>query len=206
MLVFCTTDSLHLTLVSKLLASNYKYRFRPWSSYYSAQNVCIVHEMLCELMRKKIIRVVICCSQSNELQGFSVIRDEDMPFSVVKNLWKFLKNRFGMALYFQIFMVRSVFLHSLRNQAHIENIYVYEAYRRQGVASSMVEFTLKSLKKPLTLYVDWKDVRAQRFYEKNGFSRKNILFPRCIQWLLPGNWLLYLKQKNHERYVHETCE
>jgi ribosomal protein S18 acetylase RimI-like enzyme len=195
MLVFCTPDSPHLIEVSKLLANNYKYRFRPWSSYYSAQNVCIVHEMLCELMRKKIIRVVISCSESNQLQGFSVIRDADMPFSVLQNLWRFLKNRFGMAVYFQVFMVRSVFLHSLRNQAHIENIYVFESYRRKGVASNMVGFILRSLKKPLTLYVDYKDARAQRFYEKNGFARKNILFPRFVQWLLPCNWVLYLKQK-----------
>lgn len=59
------------------------------------------------------------------------------------------------------------------DRIEINYIFVKENYRRNGIASKMLEYVI-SYKVSISLEVDEKNIKALKLYEKYGFQKKAI--------------------------------
>jgi ribosomal-protein-alanine N-acetyltransferase len=101
------------------------------------------------------------------------------PWSEISFLGEvYKKNAFSNVALFEGDIIGYICVNYLLHESHILNLAVHERFRRRGVATILMNDTLKELKKKgcvfMYLEVRASNAGAQRFYERFGFSVESI--------------------------------
>ena len=70
--------------------------------------------------------------------------------------------------------------HPDNGEYELDDFYLFEEYRRQGIGSAVLEKCLFEADKPVYLYVFKQNEGAVRLYKKFGFEVREDLGTRCI--------------------------
>ncbi|MBQ7699097.1 MAG: GNAT family N-acetyltransferase [Clostridia bacterium] len=71
-------------------------------------------------------------------------------------------------------------VHLDENEYELDDFYLFEEYRRQGIGSAVLEKCIKEADKPVYLYVFKRNEGAVKLYKKFGFEVKEDLGTRYI--------------------------
>ena len=101
------------------------------------------------------------------------------PWSEISFLGEvYKKNAFSNVAVFEVEIIGHICVNYLLHESHILNLAVHELFRRRGVATILMNDTLKALKRKgcvfMYLEVRASNTGAQIFYERFGFKVESI--------------------------------
>jgi [ribosomal protein S18]-alanine N-acetyltransferase len=101
------------------------------------------------------------------------------PWSEISFLSEvYKKNAFSNVALFEGNVIGYICVNYLSHESHILNLAVHERFRRRGVATILMNETLKELKKKgcVFMYLEARasNIAAQKFYELFGFTVESV--------------------------------